>query len=187
MIGHLHGTVRAPDILDVHGVGYQVNCPQPLSVGDTVSLHVVTVVRDDSISLYGFETALEKAVYQSLVKVTGVGPTSALALLGALGVTGVAAAIQSKDAAALSKVKGIGQRTARSIITLCTIPTGLAVDSAVADVISALTGLGIPGAEASEAAQAAHRAHPEASDADLLAAALAHHRSTVPARTETRS
>lgn len=184
MIGHLHGVVRTEDVVDVHGVGYQVTCPQPLTVGETVDLHVVTVVRDDHISLYGFTSSTEKALYQALVKVTGVGPVAALSLLGSLGVSGVAGAIQAQDTATLSKVKGIGARTAQSIVTLCSVPTGIAVAGAVSDLISALVSLGIPASDASEAALAAHRAHPDASDTDLLTAALAHHRGRVAARTE---
>lgn len=183
MIGYLHGVVRAEDIVDVNGVGYQVTCPQALPMGESVDLHVVTVVRDDNISLYGFTSPAEKALYQALVKVSGVGPVAALSLIGALGVSGVAGAIQAQDTATLSKVKGIGARTAQSIVTLCSVPTGIAVAGAVSDLISALVGLGIPASDASDAAHAAHRAHPDASDTDLLTAALAQHRNRVAART----
>lgn len=130
VIAYLRGTARAKNIVDVDGVGYLVHCATPLVAGTSVELHVHTQVREDAIALYGFATEDEKRVFESLVKVTGVGPTSALALLSGLGVGGIADAVTRRDTKALSSVKGIGGKVAEKIITLVNLPEGITGNSA---------------------------------------------------------
>lgn len=125
VIAYLRGTARTKNIVDVDGVGYLVHCAAPLTAGEEVELHVHTQVREDAITLYGFATEDEKRVFEALVKVTGVGPTSAMLLLSGLGAGGVVDAVQRRDTKTLSSVKGIGAKVAEKIITLIKLPEGI--------------------------------------------------------------
>jgi Holliday junction DNA helicase RuvA len=175
VIGYLRGTSMGGDILDVNGVGYLVHTPTALPEGEEAELHVTTVVRDDAIVLYGFSSSLEKDVFGALTKVTGVGPASALSLLGSLGVAGIAAAVAGRDDTALSGVRGIGKKTAASIIMLATLPDAAhaACDPRSDELASALTGLGYDKPTARSLAADAIAAHPGADDTELISAALA--------------
>jgi len=177
MIGYLRGTARAADVLDVGGVGYLVHCPTALPVGDDIELHVHTSVREDAIVLYGFGDPNDRAVFAALVKVTGVGPSIALALLGQLGAGNIAAAVHNNDPAALSTVKGVGTKVANKIVTLCQLPDTITAATAgprAAELTTVLVDLGwdAPTATAAAATAAANTAA-DADDSQLLAAALA--------------
>jgi len=183
VIAQLTGTVAfagAPVVvLDVNGVGYQVSVP--LSVleqlpadGGTVTLLTRLLVREDDMSLYGFLDALERHVFDLLLTVTGVGPKAALALLSALGGSGIARAVADDDLRSLTKVPGIGAKTGQRLIlelkdklaALGWSQRGAVGDKAekvspakpasmVDDVVSALVNLGYNRSEAGKAAEAA--------------------------------
>lgn len=108
-------------VLDVSGVGYQLNmstnslAAMPAE-GDEITVHTYLHVREDELSLFGFENADEKHAFGALLTVSGVGPKVALAVLSALSPSALAQAIGSEDAALISSVQGIGKKTAQRII-----------------------------------------------------------------------
>lgn len=124
MIGSLTGTVRevAPEwlLLDVGGVGYRVAVLPSLLAGAKVGSHLSLVthlhVREDDLSLYGFATAGELAFFRMLIAVPGVGPKSAMGVLALTSVDVLVRAVSSGDANVLTKVSGIGRKTAERII-----------------------------------------------------------------------
>jgi Holliday junction DNA helicase RuvA len=121
MIASLRGTVQRKTadtvIIDVAGVGYLVSIPVstlgfiPVA-GEEVSLHVYTHLREDSLSLFGFATELEKDLFQMLLCVSGIGPKLALSVLSGLSVQDLLEAIGSSDDARLCAIPGIGRKTA---------------------------------------------------------------------------
>lgn len=123
MIGWLRGAVRARSedkiIVDVGGVGYVVNVPlgagAHLELETEVTLHVHTHVREDSLQLYGFETAEGLKTFETLTTVSGVGPRLAQAVLGSLDQASLAHAIDHGDIATLKKVPGVGKRVAERL------------------------------------------------------------------------
>lgn len=125
MIGSLRGVVAQvilPNaiILDVNGVGYLVHCPADLvtnvKVDDQLSLVVHTSVREDAITLYGFRNAADKNWFEALRAAQGVGPSLALAILSAMSLDDLSLAISSKDQASLTRVPGVGAKTASRLI-----------------------------------------------------------------------
>lgn len=160
MISSLRGVVLHRDadslVVEVGGVGFSVAVPEPLArqvhVGDTVTLHTNLVVRDDALSLYGFDSRDELSVFGLLLGVTGVGPKSALGVLSALTVDQVAAAVAADDDAPFRRVSGIGPKTAKLIVLQLagklvapresvTAPVGRS-SAVAAQVVAALAGLG---------------------------------------------
>jgi Holliday junction DNA helicase RuvA len=125
MIARLAGTLRektpARVVIDVSGVGYEVYIPLSTFTelpdeGKTVALRVHTHVREDAILLYGFQTARERAVFDLLLRTSGVGPKLALTVLSGLATDRLVAAIARGDVAALRSVPGVGQKTAERIV-----------------------------------------------------------------------
>jgi len=125
MIGRLTGTLadKSPPqlLVDVHGVGYEVDVPmstfyQLPALGEVVTLLTHFVVREDAQILFGFLTAAERAAFRELVKISGVGPRTALAILSGLTVSDLARAVTLQDAARLVKVPGIGKKTAERLL-----------------------------------------------------------------------
>ncbi|MGH8221091.1 MAG: Holliday junction branch migration protein RuvA [Steroidobacteraceae bacterium] len=125
MIGFLEGRVasKAPPQLtiEVGGVGYEVEAPMSTffhlpAVGGAVRLLTHLVVREDAHILYGFGTEEERTLFRSLLKVSGVGPKIGLALLSGLTVEAFAHCVQQRDAAALTRVPGIGRKTAERLL-----------------------------------------------------------------------
>ena len=125
MISFLRGIVaekRAGAVaLDCNGVGYEVLTPLTVSegmppVGEEATLLVEFVVREDSQTLYGFASHKERRVFRRLLKVSGIGAKTALAMLSAISLQDLLAALQSEDAARLSSVPGIGAKTADRLI-----------------------------------------------------------------------
>ncbi|HET6826754.1 MAG TPA: Holliday junction branch migration protein RuvA [Amnibacterium sp.] len=165
MIASLRGTVLEAAgsllVVEVAGVGYAVTVTpeHALSVrhGEVVLLHTAMVVREDDISLFGFQSREQLAVFDLLRGVTGVGPKSAMGVLAALSPADIAAAVMADDDAAFRKVSGIGPKTAKLIVVslagkLVDIRPSAPVRAARgADVLVALVGLGY----AERAAQAA--------------------------------
>lgn len=124
MISMLRGQVVHTSIgsvvIDVGGVGLVVQCtPQTalsVKVDEVVRFHTTMVVREDSLTLFGFVDADEREVFEAVQTVTGVGPRTALALLGTLTPDQLRAAVQSEDLVALTKVPGIGRKGAQRLV-----------------------------------------------------------------------
>lgn len=158
MISSLRGTVLSAIgssvIIDVGGIGYAVQVTPEHSLalrpGDQALLHTSLIVREDSLSLFGFETGEQLHVFELLTGVTGVGPKSALGVLSALGPGQIAAAVAAEDDAAFRKVSGIGPKTAKLIVLsltgklIVTTPpeAPVTVPPAGDSVVVALVGLG---------------------------------------------
>ena len=125
MIGKLTGTLlekNPPEVLlDCHGVGYEVQVPMSTfynlpALGERVSLLTQFIVREDAQLLYGFASVQERAAFRELIKVAGVGPRTALAVLSGMGVADLAQAITLQEAGRLVKVPGIGKKTAERLL-----------------------------------------------------------------------
>ena len=123
MIGWLQGSLHSRDedrlIVAVSGVGYVVHVPlgagAHLELASEIELHVHTHVREDSLQLFGFETAQALETFETLIKVSGVGPKLAQAILGSLDPDALASAIDMGDIAVLKKVPGVGKRVAERL------------------------------------------------------------------------
>ncbi|WP_417353775.1 Holliday junction branch migration protein RuvA, partial [Gordonibacter pamelaeae] len=119
--GRLAGKTAAAAFIDVNGVGYAVGMSQASlsklpEAGASVEVHTYLQVRDDAIALYGFMTVEEKALFERLIGVGGVGPKVALAALSVFTPQALVAAIAAQDVAAVSKIPGVGKKTASRII-----------------------------------------------------------------------
>jgi Holliday junction DNA helicase RuvA len=125
VIGRLSGLLahKAPPVLlvEVHGVGYEVSVPMSTffnlpGVGEAVVLLTHFVVREDAQLLYGFLTPSERDTFVELIKISGVGPRTALSILSGLSVSELAQAVTRQDAGRLVKVPGIGKKTAERLL-----------------------------------------------------------------------
>jgi Holliday junction DNA helicase RuvA len=125
MIGFLRGILvhKAPPLLllDVHGVGYEVEAPMTTFynlpvVGSEVKLHTHLVVREDAHILFGFSSEADRVLFRSLIKVSGVGPKLALTLLSGLTADQFQRAIHDNDTHALVRLPGVGKKTAERLI-----------------------------------------------------------------------
>ncbi|TQJ32164.1 Holliday junction branch migration protein RuvA [Microbacterium sp. SLBN-146] len=124
MISSLRGTTVHVDsdslVVEVGGVGLSVAVPVQLArsarTGEPIALHTSLIVREDALSLFGFETREELAVFSLLLGVTGVGPKSALGVLSSLTVPQIAQAVSDDDDAPFRRVSGIGPKTAKLIV-----------------------------------------------------------------------
>jgi Holliday junction DNA helicase RuvA len=168
MIGKLTGTLsdkNPPQVLvDCHGVGYEVDVPMSTfynlpGVGEKVALLTHFVVREDAQILYGFATASEREAFRQLIKISGVGPRTALAVLSGMSVGDIAQAVTAQDASRLVKVPGIGKKIAERLLLelkgkigadLGHTP-GTLVSEAQADILQALVALGYSDKEAQAA------------------------------------
>jgi len=169
MIGRLSGTLLEKNppmvLVDVGGVGYEVDVPMSTfydlpAAGQKVMLLVQQVVREDAHLLYGFLTAGERDAFRELIKVAGVGPRTALAVLSGMSVGDLARAVAAQESARLVKVPGIGKKTAERLLLelkgrlapeLPGAPGRVAVVEAGADVLRALLALGYSEREAAVA------------------------------------
>ena len=171
MIGRLSGTLveKAPPqlLVDVGGVAYEVDVPMSTfynlpAVGEPVVLLTHLVVREDAHLLYGFLTHEERATFRLLVKISGVGPRTALAILSGLSVAELAQAVAMQEGGRLVKVPGIGKKTAERLLLELKGKLGGAVaapqpgtaSSAQGDVLQALVALGYSDREAAVALKA---------------------------------
>jgi Holliday junction DNA helicase RuvA len=125
MIGRLRGIIlekQAPDlVLDVQGVGYEVAAPMSTfcslpAINEEVSLFTHLVVREDAQLLYGFATTRERLLFRSLLKVNGVGAKLALTILSGSDVDDFSRSVQEGDAASLTRLPGVGKKTAERLI-----------------------------------------------------------------------
>jgi Holliday junction DNA helicase RuvA len=194
VIAYLEGVLREKQptraVLDVHGVGYEVLIPLSTFAelpdeGKTVALRIHTHVREDALLLYGFRSARERAVFEMLLRTSGVGPRIALAILSGLEPDELLAAIEAGDVARLRRVPGVGQKTAERIVVDLRDRAGelLATQTArrapaaggerLEEARSALENLGYGRAEAERAIEAAARELDAGAPLeDLLRAAL---------------
>ena len=177
MIGRLSGTLllkQPPHLLvDVHGVGYEVEAPMSTcfnlpAAGSTVSLHTHFVVREDAQLLFGFATVAEKSLFRELIKVSGVGPKVALAVLSGISVTDYWNVVRSGETARLVKLPGIGKKTAERLVLEMREKAGasdgdfapnagVAPQGALAEARAALASLGYKPAEVQRLTDAAYK------------------------------
>ena len=191
MIAHLRGTLleKHPNlvIVDVSGVGYEVTIPVSAfsslpEKGETVQLHIHTHVREDALSLFGFLSPGDKALFEKLIGVSGIGPKLAVTALSGLSTADLVAAIRSGSVEQLVRVPGVGKKTAERMIlelrdkldllgAAAQTATASTVKSSFSgteeDVISALMNFGANRASA-EAAVTKARSANESNDFDAL-------------------
>ena len=166
MIGRLSGRLAAkhpPQVLvDVGGVAYEVDVPMSTfynlpATGEAVTLHTHLVVREDAHTLYGFATPEERAAFRQLIRISGIGARTALALLSGLSVADLAQAVALQEAGRLTKIPGIGKKTAERLLLelkgkLAEALPGAAgapvAGGAAADILHALVALGYSEKEA---------------------------------------
>lgn len=176
MIAHLRGKLLAKHpnqaIVEVAGVGYDVVISVPTfselpAVGSEMSLHIHMHVREDSIALYGFLRPAEKQLFEKLITVSGIGPKLAITILSGMPADEMVGAIRGNDVARLTRIPGIGKKTAeRMVLELRDRLTSAAEEQAAGtaasspveeDVVSALMNLGYQRASAEKALTAAGR------------------------------
>ena len=183
MIAHLSGTLLSKQatsvIVDVGGVGYEVNIPLSTfydldDLGSTVQLRIYTHVREDAIQLYGFKTARERELFLKVISVSGIGPKLGITLLSGMSADEMIASIRTNNLARLTLIPGVGRKTAERLILelrekiadlssaqleeeLGAKPeaTELTEDTVRADALSALLNLGYQRSAAEKAIDAA--------------------------------
>ncbi|HCI13712.1 MAG: Holliday junction DNA helicase RuvA [Gallionellales bacterium GWA2_60_142] len=172
MIGRLTGTLQEKNppqiLLDVQGVGYEVDVPMSTfynlpALHEKVVLHTHFVVREDAQLLYGFATQEERVAFRQLLKISGVGPKLALSVLSGLSLAELAQAVASKEAGRLTKIPGVGKKTAERLLlelqgkfVVAALSGGAAASvtaSADNDIANALIALGYSEKEADWAAK----------------------------------
>lgn len=125
MIGRLTGTLASKQpphlLIDAGGVGYELEAPMSTfyelpAVGERVVLHVHYAVREDTVALYGFHREAERALFRTLLKVSGVGAKTALAVLSGASVDEFARMVRGAEISALTRIPGIGKKTAERIV-----------------------------------------------------------------------
>jgi Holliday junction DNA helicase RuvA len=160
MIAHLRGRLLAKHpnqaIVETAGVGYDVTISIPTfsdlpAVGNEVALHIHTHVREDQIALYGFLRQAEKQLFEKLITVSGIGPKLAITILSGMPVDEMVGAIRGNDIARLTRIPGIGKKTAeRMVLELrdklppagAETPAAPTMTAMEEDVLSALVNLG---------------------------------------------
>lgn len=193
MIASLTGKLKrkAVDylIVDVSGVGYQVQVPLSTycgipECGHELSLHIHTHLREDSLQLFGFLTGSEKEMFLLLMGVSGIGPKLALAVLSSLPVADLSCAIREADDSRLCAIPGIGKKTAaRMVLELKDkisliaqvsggVPEELSAAGDHSDVVSALVNLGYKKPQAEEAVRKADRKRPGLGVEELIRESL---------------
>jgi holliday junction DNA helicase RuvA len=170
LIGRLQGLLAEKNppevVVDCHGVGYEVNVPMSTfynlpATGEKVTLLTHFVVREDAQILYGFGTASEREAFRQLIKISGVGPRTALSVLSGMSVDELSQAITAQEAGRLVKVPGIGKKTAERLLLELKGKLGAdigapahAASDAQADIQQALLALGYSDKEAAAALKA---------------------------------
>ena len=185
MIAYLRGRVLTTTaetvILDVNGVGYEAYCTgsvfRKLTVGAVTEMHTYLQVKEDGITLFGFDTPQEKELFLKLISVSGVGPKLGISILATLSADDFALAIATADVQRLSTVKGLGKKTAEKIVLelhgkisaaevlgasgddltpSTTAPANAKLSAADEEAISALMNLGFTRTESVQAVKKAH-------------------------------
>jgi holliday junction DNA helicase RuvA len=192
MIAHLRGKLLAKHpnqvIVETAGVGYEVTISVPTfsdlpAVGADVALHIHTHVREDVIALYGFLRSTEKVLFERLISVSGIGPKLAITTLSGIAADDMVRAIRSNDVARLTRIPGIGKKTAeRMVLELrdklpeagpMAAPTVPAMSATEEDVLSALINLGYQRQAAEKALASAAKNGKSASFDSLFRESLA--------------
>jgi Holliday junction DNA helicase RuvA len=193
MIAHLRGTIleKHPNqvILEAAGVGYDVMIPISTysslpDSGQTASLRIHTVVREDAFLLFGFSTEQEKRLFERLISVSGIGPKVAITVLSGLAVADVVAAIRGAQVERLVRIPGIGKKTAERLVVelrdkldavgvpaspvVAAVPVSGALSAIDQDVVSALVNLGAQRAQAETALRKAKAAGAPAGEFETL-------------------
>ena len=170
MIGFLRGQISAKHppmlILDVNGVGYELEAPMSTfyelpAVGEQITLLTHLLVREDAQTLFAFATEAERSLFRDLLRISGIGAKMALGILSGISVEGFASCVRAEDSATLVKVPGIGKKTAERLIMEMrdrvgdsaitgesTAASGGRGDSAADEAFGALVALGYKPAEA---------------------------------------
>ena len=164
MIGRLSGLLLdknpAQLIVDCNGVGYEVSVPMSTfyhlpGTGERVTLLTHMVVREDAQLLYGFGTAQERELFRELIKISGIGARTALAILSGMSVNDLAQAVTLQDVGRLTKIPGIGKKTAERLLLELKGKLGADIGAAAVgdnessnDILSALLALGYSEKEA---------------------------------------
>ncbi|MFA7558657.1 MAG: Holliday junction branch migration protein RuvA [Hydrogenophaga sp.] len=195
MIGRLRGILAEKHppqlLLDVQGVGYEIEAPmstfyQLPGLGEVVTLHTQLVVREDAHLLFGFATLSERTMFRSLMKVNGVGAKLALTILSGISANDFARCVQEGDTAALQRLPGVGKKTAERLVvemrdrlddwqpvpvlpTAQPAPIAPSGSQSLRDAISALVALGYKPQEASRLVNGLDE---DLSSEDLIRAAL---------------
>lgn len=178
MIGRIAGRLllKQPPFLlvDVGGVGYEIEAPMSTfyklpPVGEPVALHTHLTVREDAHLLFGFATATEKALFRELIRVSGVGPKLALAVLSGVGVDEFWVTVRASDVARLTKLPGVGRKTAERLVVemrdraggadagAVTLPGVAADESPLQEARHALAALGYKPAEIQRFTEAVYK------------------------------
>lgn len=178
MYAYITGTIEEADlngvVIDNNGIGYYIQCPSnvmnSVSVGQNSKVFTYQHVREDAIILYGFLTKEDRTMFLRLISVSGIGPKIALQVLSSLTASDLAVILVGGDANALTKVPGIGKKTAQRIIlelrekvdndelVTSTIQRGTVPQSTmISDAIYALAALGYSSQEASKAVESVAR------------------------------
>jgi holliday junction DNA helicase RuvA len=176
MIAHLRGKLLAKHpnqaIVETAGVGYDVTISVPTfsdlpATGAEVALHIHTHVREDAIALYGFLRPSEKLLFEKLITVSGIGPTLAIKILSGMAADEMVGAIRGHDVARLTRIPGIGKKTAERMVlelrdklpegAAAAAPAAPAMNATEEDVLSALLNLGYQRASAEQALAAVAR------------------------------
>jgi Holliday junction DNA helicase RuvA len=171
VIGRLAGILvekRPPTLLvDVGGIGYEVDVPMSTfyglpGIGEPLTLLTHLAIREDAHQLYGFTTQAERSAFRALIRISGVGARTALAVLSGLSVDELAQAVTRQDAATLKRLPGIGQKTAERLLLELKGKLGAEIEGASGpagatdaggDVLRALLALGYSEREAAAAAR----------------------------------
>jgi Holliday junction DNA helicase RuvA len=177
MIAYVNGKVlrieRDSVILEVNGIGYQVFVPQPfldqVRNGDRASLYTYMVVRQDALSLYGFETLEGREFFELLLSVNGIGPRLALAILSVLNPDTIRRSVFNEQPEIFSRVPGVGKKTAQKILfhlqdkikAVEGLEPVAAYSEMDGEVLNALTALGYSVVEAQAALQSIPREAPQ--------------------------
>jgi Holliday junction DNA helicase RuvA len=169
MIGRLTGTLVEKNppqlLLDVRGVGYEVDVPMSTfynlpALGEVVTLHTHLVVREDAHLLFGFGSEPERKAFRQLLKISGIGARTALAVLSGLSVADLAQAVTLQETGRLTKIPGIGKKTAERLLLELKDKLGVQVTMGVgvnrtppasSDILNALFALGYNEKEATGA------------------------------------
>ena len=179
MIGRLHGMLlwkQAPHLLlDVQGVGYEIEAPMTTfyelpPVGSEITLHTHLAIREDAHLLFGFATERERVLFRQLLKVNGIGAKMALTILSGIAADAFARCVRDNDIVTLTRLPGVGKKTAERLViemrdkvlgqgsAIEVLGVGVVMVGAIADVpgndaVSALTSLGYKPSEASRMVQ----------------------------------
>jgi len=166
MIGRLTGLLleKQPPLvlLDVQGVGYEINVPMSTfynlpAIGEQITLQIHLVIREDVHLLFGFSTEAERQAFRQLVKVSGIGARTSLALLSGLSVADLHHAVATQDSGRLIKIPGIGKKTAERLLLELrdkldidnnNVDNAIAASSSDSDILNALLSLGYNDREA---------------------------------------